>query len=196
MSQGQLPLYYKNSKLVGPGSTRTKWSEYYLLVVTLFGFLMLFAGVLWFLPSIDGDDGYGKAYGGFTGTEPTRTGATGTESVVPPLSSSLKAIVPTFHSNLSSNRTVSQAAAAPVPDQVQVPGPVEEELSRPKSNSVEEHVEATGSRPAEEHESNKSDSPAETRAREQNNMRRDKVVQVCWVLTLIKVATHSLDPPL
>ena len=31
---------------------------------------MLCAGVLWFVPIIDADDGYTKAYGGFTGTEP------------------------------------------------------------------------------------------------------------------------------
>ena len=30
---------------------------------------MLFAGILWFLPSIDSDNGYSKAYDGFTGTE-------------------------------------------------------------------------------------------------------------------------------
>ena len=45
MAQGQLPLYYKNSKLVGPGSPRKRWKEYYLLVVLLFGFLMLYVGI-------------------------------------------------------------------------------------------------------------------------------------------------------
>ena len=64
---GQLPLYHKNSKVVLSGTTKSRWKEYYLLVVTLFGFLMLYAGVLWFVPSVEVDDGYGKAYSSFTG---------------------------------------------------------------------------------------------------------------------------------
>ncbi len=105
MAQGQLPLYYKNSRPVGPVSTKTKWSEYYLLVVTLFGFLMLFAGVLWFVPIIDADDGYTKAYGGFTGTEPMTSGSMGTESIYSPISVSLGNVTPTSRPKGSWNHT-------------------------------------------------------------------------------------------
>jgi len=51
MAQSQLPLYYKNSKAVGPGVPKKRWKEYYLLVVLLFGFVMLYAGV-WYVPSV------------------------------------------------------------------------------------------------------------------------------------------------
>ena len=155
MAQGQLPLYYKNSKPVGPTSAKTKWSEYYLLVVTLFGFLMLFAGVLWFLPSIDGDDGYTKAYGGFTGTEPVVS--SGTESVVPPVSSQAN-IAPTLRPNMSavSNRTASH----------------EQQLMQDNSKSnPEEPVVAK----------NRSSGHANRNAEKDsvNTLRRQKVVQVC-----------------
>lgn len=79
MAYGQLPLYHKNSKAVV--TTKKRWKDYYLLVVTLFGFLMLYAGVLWFVPSVEVDDSYGKAYSSFTGpvdsaafSEPTIAG--------------------------------------------------------------------------------------------------------------------------
>ena len=52
MAQSQLPLYYKNSKAVGPGVPKKRWKEYYLLVVLLFGFVMLYAGV-WYVPSVN-----------------------------------------------------------------------------------------------------------------------------------------------
>ena len=68
MAYGQLPLYHKNSKVVGAGITIKRWKEYYLLVVTLFGFLMLYAGVLWFVPSVEVHDSYGRAYSSFTGS--------------------------------------------------------------------------------------------------------------------------------
>ena len=69
MAQGQLPLYYKNSKLVGSGTTKRRWTEYYLLLVTVFGFLILFAGVLWFVPSVEEDpNSYRRTYDVFTGS--------------------------------------------------------------------------------------------------------------------------------
>ncbi len=111
MAEGQLPLYYKNSKLVGATSAKTKWSEYYLLVVTMFGFLMLFAGILWFLPSIDADDGYTKAYDGFTGTEPLLMSALATESILTPLPNQ-KEVAPTLHSNIKFYNTNSTSTAS------------------------------------------------------------------------------------
>lgn len=130
---------------------------------------MLFAGVLWFLPSIDGNDGYNKAYGGFTGTEPVGTGSAGTESVMPPLSSSQRAIVPTLRSNVSVglNRTVSQPVVEPQQ--------LEQEISRPKSG-VEDAVVSrsngtVGSQNSRSHNSNREETNL-------NTMRREKVVQV------------------
>ena len=67
MAGNGLPIYYKNSKLVGPQSTRKKWKEYYLLVCTVVGFIILIAGVLWFVPSVEEDKSYNKAYSSFTG---------------------------------------------------------------------------------------------------------------------------------
>lgn len=112
MAQGQLPLYYKNSKLVGPVSTKTKWSEYYLLVVTLFGFLMLFAGLLWFVPIIDADDGYTKAYGGFTGTEPSTSDSVGTGSIMSPISLSAGNVTPSSRPIVSLNVTGSSLTSS------------------------------------------------------------------------------------
>lgn len=154
MAQGQLPLYYKNSKLVGPSSTKTKWSEYYLLVVTLFGFLMLFAGVLWFLPSIDADDGYTKAYGGFTGSE--TSGSVGTESMSPLASN--QGVLPTAQPY--GNRTGNYSRIALI------------RQSEPSSSS-DEHV-LSKSKPAVPTQSSKKSNTAENA----NTMRRDKVVQV------------------
>ncbi len=62
----QLPLYYKNSKPVGPKSVTKRWKEYYLLVITIVGFIILIAGVLWFVPGMEEDKGYNKAYDSFT----------------------------------------------------------------------------------------------------------------------------------
>ena len=143
MAQGQLPLYYtKNSKLVGPISTKTKWSEYYLLVVTLFGFLMLCAGLLWFVPIIDADDGYTKAYGGFTGTEPSTSDSMGTDSIMSPISLSVGNVTPSLRPVVSlnvtgSSLTSSQKKIASESSQHEVPR--KEELShnssRRKDNS-------------------------------------------------------------
>ena len=76
MATDGLPIYYKNSKLVGPQSTKKKWKEYYLLVCTVVGFVILIAGVLWFVPSIEEDKSYSRAYSSFTG--PSLLGVTDT----------------------------------------------------------------------------------------------------------------------
>ena len=62
----QLPLYYKNSKPTGPRTSIKKWKEYYLLVITIVGFIILIAGVLWFVPGLEEDKSYNKAYDSFT----------------------------------------------------------------------------------------------------------------------------------
>lgn len=62
----QLPLYYKNSKATGPKSTTKRWKEYYLLVITIVGFIILIAGVLWFVPGMEEDKSYNRAYNSFT----------------------------------------------------------------------------------------------------------------------------------
>ena len=62
----QLPLYYKNSKPTGPRTSTKKWKEYYLLVITIVGFIILIAGVLWFVPGLEEDKSYIKAYDSFT----------------------------------------------------------------------------------------------------------------------------------
>ena len=65
----QLPLYYKNSKPTGPTSTTKRWKEYYLLVITIVGFVILIAGVLWFVPGIEEGRSYDRAYDSFTGPD-------------------------------------------------------------------------------------------------------------------------------
>ena len=67
MAGNGLPIYYKNSKLVVTQSPKKKWKEYYLLVCTIVGFIILIAGVLWFVPSIEEDKSYYRAYSSFTG---------------------------------------------------------------------------------------------------------------------------------
>lgn len=67
MAGNGLPIYYKNSKLVGPQSSKKRWKEYYLLVCTVVGFIILIAGVLWFVPSVEEDKSYSRAYSSFTG---------------------------------------------------------------------------------------------------------------------------------
>lgn len=67
MANNGLPIYYKNSKLVVAQSPKKKWKEYYLLVCTVVGFIILIAGVLWFVPSIEEDKSYYRAYNSFTG---------------------------------------------------------------------------------------------------------------------------------
>jgi hypothetical protein len=160
MAQGQqLPLYYKNSKLVGPSSTKTKtkWSEYYLLVVTLFGFLMLFAGVLWFLPSVDESDGYTKAYDVFTGTESTGRSSSlaGTEPVMSPVPNQ-RTMNPAFHSNVSNLLTGNHSV---IHDSLEGP-----EQQKPSSKSADSVPNNSDSGPS--HDS------------DENTMRRNKVVQV------------------
>lgn len=76
MAVDGLPIYYKNSKLVGPQSSKKRWKEYYLLVCTVVGFVILIAGVLWFVPSIEEDKSYNRAYNSFTG--PSLMGVTDT----------------------------------------------------------------------------------------------------------------------
>lgn len=87
----QLPLYYKNSKPTAPISTTKRWKEYYLLVITIVGFVILIAGVLWFVPGMEEDRSYDRAYDSFTGSDavevehmkpihPTRPGPGGKDS--------------------------------------------------------------------------------------------------------------------
>ena len=67
MAGNGLPIYYKNSKLVVSQGSKKRWKEYYLLVCTVVGFVILIAGVLWFVPSVEEDKSYSKAYYSFTG---------------------------------------------------------------------------------------------------------------------------------
>ena len=173
MAQGQLPLYYnKNSKLVGPTSTksRTKWSEYYLLVVTLFGFLMLFAGILWFLPSIDEDDGYTKAYDGFTGTESTAgTSLAGTESVMSPVPDQ-RIISPTFHSNVSNVSWNGNHSMVQANRKTPSLGTEPDQRKSPSSASAN---------PVISHKPSESVSPHDLSVKEKlNTKRRNKIVEV------------------
>ena len=78
MAGNGLPIYYKNSKLVVAQSPKKRWKEYYLLVCTIVGFIILIAGVLWFVPSIEEDKSYYRAYNSFTG--PSVLGVTDTSS--------------------------------------------------------------------------------------------------------------------
>jgi hypothetical protein len=78
MAGNGLPIYYKNSKLVVAQSPKKKWKEYYLLVCTIAGFIILIAGVLWFVPSIEEDKSYYRAYNSFTG--PSFAGITDSSS--------------------------------------------------------------------------------------------------------------------
>lgn len=78
MAGNGLPIYYKNSKLVVAQSPKKKWKEYYLLVCTVVGFIILIAGVLWFVPSIEEDKSYYRAYNSFTG--PSFVGITDSSS--------------------------------------------------------------------------------------------------------------------
>ncbi len=73
----QLPLYYKNSKPTGPKSTTKRWKEYYLLVITIVGFIILIAGVLWFVPGMEEDKNFNKAYDLFTAPEDGQVKSTG-----------------------------------------------------------------------------------------------------------------------
>lgn len=67
MAGNGLPIYYKNSKLVISQGSKKRWKEYYLLVCTVVGFVILIAGVLWFVPSVEEDKSYNRAYYSFTG---------------------------------------------------------------------------------------------------------------------------------
>lgn len=78
MAGNGLPIYYKNSKLVVAQTPKKKWKEYYLLVCTVVGFIILIAGVLWFVPSIEEDKSYYRAYNSFTG--PSIVGITDSSS--------------------------------------------------------------------------------------------------------------------
>jgi len=70
----QLPLYYKNSKPTGPPPSK-KWKEYYLIGILFVAFIILIAGVLWFVPDVEVNLSYDRAYDSFTGgldtTQPT-----------------------------------------------------------------------------------------------------------------------------
>ena len=110
---------------------------------------MLFGGVLWFLPSIEENDGYTKAYGGFTGSEPS--GSSGTESMMSPLVKQGNNLSPTVqpsapHLNVTGNHSIL--------GQPQV---------KQSINSVESVADV---------------SPQDPNAASVNTMRRDKVVQV------------------
>lgn len=116
---GQLPLYYKNSRVIGPVSNRKRWTEYYLLVVTVFGFLMLFAGLLWFVPNVEQSDSYSKVYGTFAGTQGPGT----TESVPSGINSPLSQPA-AYRSNesrsLESKPVTTAPVIAKVPDSIGV----------------------------------------------------------------------------
>ena len=131
-------------------------------MVTLFGFLILFAGILWFLPNVDEGDGYTKAYDGFTGTESTgESSLAGTESVMSPVPSQ-RTMTPTFHSNVSvplaGNLSASQKA------QMSVEGSEVREPSSKSAEAVISNIKPTAS--------------ASSHVSDENTMRRNKVVEV------------------
>ncbi len=66
----QLPLYYKNSKAVGPGLTSTgkRWKENYLFLLILVAFVILLVGNLWFVPPVEEEKGYERVYNEFNPT--------------------------------------------------------------------------------------------------------------------------------
>jgi len=75
----QLPLYYKNSKRIGPPPIK-QWKEYYLMAILFVAFIILIPGVLWFLPDVEVNLSYDKVYDRFRGgidttrlSEPTLT---------------------------------------------------------------------------------------------------------------------------
>lgn len=134
---------------------------------------MLFAGILWFLPSVDEDDGYTKAYDGFTGTESTAgSSLAGTESVMSPVPNQ-RIIPPTFHSNISNvSWNGNHSSMAQADHKTSSPGSREDPDKRVSSSSVSADP-VISSRPSE------SVSHQELSAREKvNTMRRNKVVEV------------------
>lgn len=75
-NMAQLPLYYKNSKPTGPSQYASKkWKEYYLIGILFVAFIVLIAGVLWFVPDTEVYQSFDRAYNSFTGgvdsTQPT-----------------------------------------------------------------------------------------------------------------------------
>ena len=68
MGRDQLPYYYNNGKPVGLDLRKKTWKEYYLLAVIFVGFIILIAGVLWFVPNVEEDNSYEKTYYAFTGS--------------------------------------------------------------------------------------------------------------------------------
>lgn len=75
-SMAQLPLYYKNSKPTGPAQYASKkWKEYYLVGILFVAFVVLIAGVLWFVPDTEVYQSFDRAYSSFSAgldsTQPT-----------------------------------------------------------------------------------------------------------------------------
>ncbi len=156
MVHGQLPLYYKNSRTGGPSSTR-RWTEYYLLIVTVFGFLMLFAGVLWFVPSVESVNSYPDAYHEFTRVNYEVTG------VSPQPVPSSPSPIPSPNSNLSQSISSSEIIQQHIVSEHSISSEKvknQDSISAVVNSSV-----------------HKEDGTA-------NAMRRDKVVQVCLFSTV------------
>lgn len=205
MAHGQsLPYYYKNSKLVGLDSRKKTWKEYYLLVVIIVAFLMLIAGVLWFVPSVEEEDNYKQIYDQFT-SKPEQVGGMGVlseSSLLPGLPLNSKPV------EVVSNELKREAKvklpqreleqdppnlAVPVQDRVPVLDKVDDVKEAkvsttpppppPSKSSSEHHQEEEGGERDAEDGGNDENRPLEVESREQEEDtvvrdRREKVVDV------------------
>ena len=168
----QLPLYYKNSKRIGPPPIK-QWKEYYLMAILFVAFIILIPGVLWFLPDVEVNLSYNKVYDRFRGgidttrlSEPLLT-----HTEVPSLETGNDRIVqnpPVFIKPPSAN--ISSPASVKLP--------MVEEQKQKNSAASRKVGSEIWEEPLISDENAYSATPATTEVDEENERRRLKIIEV------------------
>lgn len=172
-SMAQLPLYYKNSKPTGPAQYASKkWKEYYLIGILFVAFVVLIAGILWFVPDTEVFQNFDRAYSSFSA---------GLDSTQPTLLSEPKLDV----SEVPSLKPGEDDRDAPVllkPPNLNASFQAEQNKSatREKNDSKKDHEQVTAD---QETESDDSESPTKqntVNVDPENERRRLKIIEV-WM---------------
>ena len=170
-SMAQLPLYYKNSKPTGPAQYASKkWKEYYLIGIVFVAFVVLIAGILWFVPDTEVFQNFDRAYSSFSA---------GLDSTQPTLLSEPKLDV----SEVPSLKPGEDDRGAPVllkPPNLNASFQAEQNKSatREKNDSKKDHEQVTAD---QETESDDSESPTKhstVNIDPENERRRLKIIEV------------------
>ena len=180
----QLPLYYKNSKPTGPPPSK-KWKEYYLIGILFVAFIILIAGVLWFVPDVEVNLSYDRAYDSFTGGIDTTQPTLLSEPTLTP--TEVPSLEPGNGNILRKPPVLIKPPSANASSPASVKLPTEQKLNNSMAyTKVTSEIRNEEDEPLmfdEDVNSESQSTPATTEVDEENERRRQKVIEVSGIVS-------------